>query len=133
MKTRSNGPSPASTIGGDVLLRHLRVVRIGLERDQAAVVGQRARQPDRREAAERPDLEDALRLDHARQQVQQLACDRFELDCRQAFGRTSLERTAEGIVDRDDAIADPPLDLVPARIVHAGTGSGANVCRNVKA
>jgi hypothetical protein len=57
-----------------------------LEGHHAAVVGDAAREPDRRIAAERADLEHATRARHAGEQVQELARERGDLDGGKAGG-----------------------------------------------
>src|SRR3546814_11534462 len=51
---------------GDIGARHLSVVRIDFERDDAAALDQPARQLDRRIAAARADFEDACRSEERR-------------------------------------------------------------------
>ena len=70
--------------------------RLRLDRDDAAAVGDAARHPDRRVGAERADLEHALRARDAREQVQQLAVDRRDLDRRAGRRRSARRRRPRG-------------------------------------
>ena len=88
---------------GDVRGGELGVARVGLERDQATIRRQRARQPDRAVAAERADLEDRARADRAREQVQELALAGRDGDRRQAGGGVGRERRVEVAVARRSA------------------------------
>ena len=68
---------------GDVGARDLGACRVGFERDEPAVGGKAAREPDRAVAAERADLQDAARADRLREQHQQLALVGRDIDPRQ--------------------------------------------------
>ena len=69
----------------EVGARHLGVMRVEFQRHDLAARRQRARQPDRRIAAERADLEDRSGAVHPDQQVEQLALRRRHVDGRQAM------------------------------------------------
>jgi hypothetical protein len=108
------------------------MLRVVLERDELAVVRQGASHPDRRVAGESPDLEDPPRANHPRQQVQELAHRRIDLDRRQTRGIRALDGLAQRVVFRNCVADDPTVDVRPARIGHAGTRSGAKPFFKVK-
>ena len=94
--------------------RHVSVVRLEFERHQPAAGRQRARQPDRRIAAERADLEDPLGAAHADQQIEQLALRRRDVDRRQAAGRCWPVSAASSTGSaQEQAFGDVGVDCSP--------------------
>ena len=74
------------------------VLRVDLERRQAAVGGQRASEPERAVPAERADLEDPPRTDRLREQVQELALVGGDGDVRQPAGGRRVPGVDQGDV-----------------------------------
>ena len=91
--------------------RDLGIARIDLQRHQLATRRQRPRHPDRGIAAERADLENALRADRQRHQVQHLALRRRHRDGRQARRRAVADGGGERLVLADQPVLDIGVDI----------------------
>jgi hypothetical protein len=89
------------------------MLRIVFERDETAVRGQRARQPDRAVAGERADLEDAARAVDPRQQMKELALGRRHADRRQARRAARLLRGVEHGIGRQQQAGNVVVDRGP--------------------
>lgn len=109
----------------DVLLRDLRISLVRLERDQATARRQRPGQPDRAVTTEGAELEDRFRADRLRQQVQQLAQGRRDLDRWQARRLARPQRGVERIVMGRQQPGHVLVDSDPGVFCHGrGLSSG---------
>ena len=102
---------------GDVLSRDLGVLLRDLERDEPPALGQRAREPNRAVAAERPDLEDVPRAAGPRDEVEQLSLIRRDLN----RGEPGLGARAIRLLERRVLVDDGQevfIDLGPAFVRH---------------
>ncbi|CAL1151125.1 unnamed protein product [Cladocopium goreaui] len=100
---------------GEVRPSDFGVTRVGFERRDTPVLGERSGEPDRAVAAEGADLEHAFRRDRAGQHLQQLALVRRDGDLRQpgflAGGQGGVER---GVVLREaraEIVIDRAIDF----------------------
>ena len=96
-----------------VRARHLGVLGLELERHEASAQRQRASEPDRAVAAERPDLEDAARALRAREEMEQLALVGRDLD----LGKTGVAAPGQGFLERrilwHEHLVEVSVDLGP--------------------
>ena len=108
-----------------------RVIGAALERDHAAPGRQGAREPDRRVAAERAQLEDRARAVDAREQLQQLALVGRDRDRRQARCFARGHRGVQGLVRGEQALDDVVVQRAPKLLVHGedDIGSAARTTR----
>ena len=83
------------------------------QRDEAPAGREAARKPDGAVAAERADLENALRAVGTREQPEQLAVRRRDADRRQSGRLARLERRGERRVRPHEGVADVTVDVVP--------------------
>ena len=102
----------------DVYARNVRMRRVGFDGDQAPMARQRAREPDRAVAGQRADLEDPLRAERSRHQVQELP-----LRGRHAHGRQlRLHRGVGSRLERrircDHDAVDVVVDFFPELLTH---------------
>lgn len=104
----------------DVLLGDLGIALLRLERDQATAGRQRPPQPDRAVTAEGAELEDRPRLARLRQQVQQLALGRRDLDRRQARRVARPQRGLERLVVGSQQARYVVVDGSPSLPCHGG-------------
>ena len=104
----------------EICARDAGVRLLDLQRHQLAVFGQRAREPDRRIAAERPDFEDAAGARDLREQEQHLALRRRNVDRRQAIGLVVRKRSGERVVIAEQFPGDIGIDGSPA-VAHQAT------------
>src|SRR5437764_199425 len=101
------------------------------ERDELPAGREPAGEPDGAIAAERADLEDAPGVDEPREDPQEFAVCRGDVDLRQAGGVARLERSFERRVRLDQRFGNVAVDLAPDPARHqAGTGTVRNVASN---
>ena len=100
----------------DVAPSHLCVVGVELEADQAAIVRERSRHPDRAVPAERADLEDPACFDGLREDVQELPLRGRDRDVRQLCA-VLHRRFKHGIGGLEQA-SGVRVDGVPAVVIH---------------
>ena len=113
--------TPAKPARARLAARHLRVAWLELERDQPAVGGQCPRQPDRRIAGERADLEYPPRAQGSRLQVQEAPQRGRYLDLGHSRGHAVGHGRAQDVVVQPEKVNEMVINCMPA--VHAAEDS----------
>jgi hypothetical protein len=130
MKIKSNGPSPSRAnaeiddfidSGADEIgASDFGMFRFVFQRYQPSVCRQGTRQPDGAVAAERAELENAFRPLHPREEMEEFALRRRDLDFRQSTGHTGGQSFLEHGIMRHEQIAEVIVDGGPGFFVHQG-------------